>query len=45
MLLIGHGYDAAEIKKRMLRSLTGEITIIEDNGDIDGRYKSEFNNI
>lgn len=30
MLLLGHGYDAVELKKRMLRSLTGEITISED---------------
>lgn len=30
MLLLGHGYDAADLKKRMLRSLTGEITIPED---------------
>lgn len=29
MLLLGHGYNAAEVKKRMLRSLTGEITIPE----------------
>lgn len=27
MLILGHGYNAAEVKKRMLRSLTGEISI------------------
>lgn len=34
MLLLGHGYGPEDVKKRMLRSLTGEITII--NNSING---------
>lgn len=30
MLLLGHGYDAEDVKKRMLRSLTGEVTILDE---------------
>ncbi len=37
MLILGHGYNAAEVKKRMLRSLTGEISIPKSSAVQSGR--------
>lgn len=37
MLILGHGYNAVEVKKRMLRSLTGEISIPKSATVLSGK--------